>query len=125
MQVQLTNAGAALIAANTGPVIVTSFQLGTAFGYIPLPTDTEIRGTLVYTGVPSSPSAVNPNVVRYSSYLDFDIGPFTFGEIGLFVGTTLFALATGDAVVSKLALSDGGGNSIRIDEFLSVVGTNY
>jgi hypothetical protein len=126
MNVQLTNAGAALLDANTGPITVTSFQLGTAFGYIPSPSDTAIHGTLVYTGVPSAPVAVNANVVKYGSYLDYDLGSFVFGEIGLFVGTTLFALATGDTQLYKIAMSSlNDGNSIRIDIYLSMVSQNY
>lgn len=126
MIVQLTAAGQALLEGNTGPVTVTSFQLGSAYGYIPEPSDTGIHGTLIYTGVPSSPLAVSANLVVYSSYLDYDLGPFEFGEIGLFVGTTLFALATGSVPISKLAPNAGtSGNAIRIDEYVSVVGTNY
>lgn len=126
MRVQLTAAGQALLEANTGPVTVTSFKIGSAFGYIPEPSDTDIHGTLIYSGVPSSPLAVSGNVVKYSSYLDYDLGPFLFGEIGLFVGSTLFALATGDTQIDKLQLTSvGTGNSIRIDEYVSVVGTNY
>lgn len=126
MIVQLTSAGQALLEGNTGPVTVTSFQLGSAFGYIPEPSDTGIHGSLIYTGVPSSPLAVSANLVVYSSYLDYDLGPFEFGEIGLFVGTTLFALATGSALISKIAPNAGtSGNAIRIDEYVSVVGTNY
>jgi hypothetical protein len=123
---QLTSAGQALLEANTGPVTVTSFQLGSAYGYIPEPSDTGIHGTLVYTGTPSSPLAVSANLVSYSSYLDFDLGPFQFGEIGLFVGSVLFALATGSAPISKIPPAAGvSGNAIRIDMYVSVVGTNY
>lgn len=126
MNVQLTNAGAALLNANTGPIAVTSFKLGTAFGYTPEPTDVALHGSLVYTGVPSAPLAVNANVVKYGSYLDYDLGSFAFGEIGLFVGNTLFAIATGSTELYKIALSSiGSGNSIRIDIYLSMVNANY
>jgi hypothetical protein len=126
MIVQLTAAGQALLEGNTGPVTVTSFQLGSAYGYVPEASDTGIHGTLVYTGVPSAPLAVSANLVAYSSYLDYDLGPFEFGEIGLYVGSTLFALATGSAPISKSApAANTSGNSIRIDAYVSVVGTNY
>lgn len=126
MRVTLTTAGQALLDANTGPITVTSYKLGSAFGYVPQPADTNIHGTLIYTGLPSAPLVANANVVKYSAYLDYNLGPFAFGEIGLFVGTTLFALATGDELVQKVAITGTStGNAIRIDEYLSVVSTNY
>ncbi|MGF3930157.1 phage tail protein, partial [Staphylococcus aureus] len=91
MFIQLTNAGKAIIAAATGPIKITSFKLGSAYGYIPQATDTNIHGTTIYEGIPSDPFVVNPNVVKYGAYLDYNLGPFDFGEIGYFVGNTLFA----------------------------------
>jgi hypothetical protein len=127
MLVQLTNAGAALLNANTGPITLTAFKLGSAFGYIPEPTDTNIHGSLIYSGVPSSPIAANANIVKYSAYLDYNLGPFTFGELGLFTSTgVLFALATGSEAIQKIQLTSGDpGNSIRIDVYLSMVNQNY
>lgn len=127
MLVQLTNAGAALITANTGPIQVSTFKLGSAFGYIPSPTDTNIHGTLIYTGSPSQYFVVNANVVKYSAYLDYNLGPFNFGEIGIYTSTgVLFALATGDQLIAKTPIGSGDtGNSIRLDLYLSMVGTNY
>jgi hypothetical protein len=126
MRVQLTNAGAALLNANTGPIQVSSFQLGSAFGYTPAPTDTNIHGTLVYTGAPSQYFVVNSNVVKYTVILDYSLGPFSFGEIGLFTSTgVLFALATGDELLSKIPVTSAGGNAIRADIYLSMVNQNY
>lgn len=126
MRVQLTNAGAALLNANAGPIQVSSYKLGSAFGYVPDPTDTNIHGTLVYTGAPSQYFVVNSNVVKYSVVLDCAIGPFSFGEIGLFTSTgVLFALATGDELLSKIPTTVTGANSIRADIYLSMVNQNY
>lgn len=127
MNVQLTNAGAALLAANTGPITLTAFKLGSAFGYVPEPTDTDIHGSLVYQGVPSAPVASNANVVKYSAYLDYDLGSFAFGEFGLYTsGGVLFAIGTGSELIYKLALTSiSAGNSIRLDIYLSMVSTNY
>lgn len=127
MLVQLTNAGAALIAAAGGPIQLSAFQLGSDYGYTPSPTDTTIHGSLIYAGAPSPYSVVNANVVRYSSYLDFDLGPFAFGEIGLFTSTgVLFALGVLGGPLQKTPISAGiTGNSIRVDMYLSMVGTNY
>jgi len=126
MKVTLTSAGQALLDANHGPVTVTSYKLGSAYGYIPQATDTDIHGTLLFTGVPTAPITVNANVVKYSVYLDYTLGPFAFGEVGLFVGSTLFALAASDTLIQKnQTTSSSQGNAIRIDEYLSIVSTNY
>jgi hypothetical protein len=126
MRVQLTNAGAALLNENTGPIQISSYQLGSDYGYIPEPTDTAIHGSLVYTGSPSQYFVVNSNVVKYSIVLDYSLGPFTFGEIGLFTSTgVLFALATSDSLFSKIPVTSPGGNSIRADIYLSMVNQNY
>jgi hypothetical protein len=126
MIIQLTAAGQALLEASTGPVIITSFQLGSGFNYIPQASDTALHGTLIYTGTPTQPLAVSGNIVKYSGYLDYPLGPFSFGEMGLFVGTTLFALAANQVLIPKVALtSTSVGNAIRLDSYVSVVGTNY
>lgn len=126
MRVQLTDAGAALLNANQGPIQVSSYKLGSAFGYIPSGSDTNIHGSLVYTGSPSQYFVVNANVVKYSVLLDYNLGPFDFGEIGIYTSTgVLFALATGDELLHKIPISLQNGNSIRIDIYLSMVGQNY
>lgn len=127
MIVQLTNAGAAAIEGGTGPVVVTTFKLGSAFGYVPQPTDTDIHGTEVFAGAPSLPIAVSANLVKYSIYLDYPLGPIDFGEFGIYMSNgELFALGTGSELVHKLpTTSSSVGNSIRLDIFLSFVGTNY
>jgi hypothetical protein len=126
MLVQLTDAGAALIEANTGPVTVDNFKLGSDYNYVPDPTDVNIRGTQVFTGTPSAPVALNANIVRYSVVLDYSTGPFDFGEVGLFVGSTLFALASSQTLIEKIATAGVlTGNSIRLDIYLSMVGQNY
>ena len=51
----VTNAGlaAASVATPTGPSIETaSFNIGSAYGYTLLPTDTDINGDLLYEGTP-------------------------------------------------------------------------
>jgi len=124
---QLTTAGAALLNANTGPIVLTNCELGSAFNYIPQPSDTNIHGSLIFETTPSLPVAATANVVRYSIYLDYEVGPFDFGEVGFFTGDgTLFALGASNLLIYKLAQSVGfPGNSIRIDCYLSMVGQNY
>jgi hypothetical protein len=127
MIVQLTNAGAALLTAAGSPIERTSFELGSDYGYVPAGTDTNIHGTEVYSGAPSPYVVVNANVVKYSVYLDYPLGPFYFGELGLYVNGTLFALAVSSVLIQKLATTTTAesGNSIRLDVYLSMVGTNY
>lgn len=126
MRVQLTDAGAALLNANAGPIQVSKYKLGSAFGYVPAGSDTDIHGNLVYSGAPSQYFVVNANVVKYSVLLDYNLGPFSFGEVGIYTSTgVLFALATGDELLNKIPISQLNGNSVRIDIYLSMVGTNY
>lgn len=128
MLVQLTNAGAAMLAANSGPIELSTFKLGSAYGYIPDPTDTNIHGSLIYNGAPSSYLVINANVFKYSVYLDYDLGPFQFGELGLYTESgVLFALASNSVLLTKEPESAGvfSGNSIRLDIYLSMVGQNY
>lgn len=128
MLVQLTNAGAALLAANSGPIELSTFKLGSAYGYIPDPTDSNIHGSLIYTGAPSSFLVINANVFKYSVYLDYDLGPFQFGELGLYTESgVLFALASNSVLLTKEPEAAGvfSGNSIRLDIYLSIVGQNY
>lgn len=124
---QLTNAGAALLNGNTGPITLTTCTLGSAYNYIPNLTDTNIHGSAVYSTAPSAPVAANANIVKYSVYLDYDVGSFSFGEFGLFTADgTLFALGANNALVQKTSIaSNGVGNSIRLDIYLSMVSKNY
>lgn len=123
MLIQLTDAGAALLDAQAGPITLSTFKLGSASGYIPSPSDTDIHGTLIYTGGISPYVVIDANVVKYSCYLDYDLGPFQFGELGLFTDTgVLFALAANDVLIDK---KGDTGNSIRLDSYLSMVQQNY
>lgn len=126
MFIQLTNAGVALITAATQPVVITSYRLGSAYGYTPSPTDTGLHGTLVYTGSPSGPLTVDANTIKYGIGLDYDVQTMSFGEVAYYVGSTLFALGSNSVLINKVQLDGtGNGNSVRIDAYLSMVGTNY
>lgn len=127
MYVQLTDAGAAALNAGTGPITLTTYKLGSAYNYVPEATDTDIHGTLVEQGAPSQPQAVSANLVRYSILLDFTLGPFQFGEVGIYMANgELFALAADNVLIQKLKMTSANtGNAIRLDIYLSMVGTNY
>lgn len=121
----MTTYAIALLNASTGPIVLDSFKLGSAYDYLPAPSDTDIHGALIFTGAPSVPFVANANIVKYSIYLDYSIGDFQFGEFGLFIGTHLFALGSSSSLIGKIQTGVTLGNSIRLDIYLSVVGTNY
>jgi len=127
MQVQITDAGVALLQSNVGPVVLTLGKFGSGVNYIPDPAATNIEGTLVFQSAPSIPAAVSANLVRYSMYVDVSVATFQFGELGLFTEDgTMFAIAVNSTLITKQAATeDTWGNSLRMDVYLSSVGQNY
>lgn len=91
----ITNAGlaAASIAMPEGPYIhITSFEIGSAYGYEPQPTDTGINGNLLFTGTPTSYEYIGNNTLNIICEIPPDAGPFQFGEVALFLdGGVMFA----------------------------------
>ncbi|QRE00298.1 hypothetical protein [Burkholderia phage BCSR5] len=124
---QLTDAGVAMIKAATGPVICDTAKLGSGVNYVPQASDTDIHGLLVWTAPVAPPAIINANIIRYTVALDYDLGDFDFGEVGLFVGPTLFALGSNNVYFHKYKIDspNGTGNAMRIDIYLSMVGLNY
>lgn len=126
MQLVLTTAGLAAINAAVGPVTVVGYELGTAFGYTPSTSDTDIHGTTVYSGVPSAPISVNANTYKYSVVLDAGVGPFNFGEIGFYLpGDVLFAIGSFSTLQHKDVVSNSSnGQDIRLDCYVTISGSN-
>lgn len=122
---QLTTYGFNLLNANTGPVTIDTYKLGSAVNYVASVDDIDIRGTTLFTGAVSSYTIVNANVVKYGIYLDYNTGDFQFGEVGLYVGSQLFALGVSTNLISKIRSASAIGNSIKLDTYLSVVGQTY
>jgi len=127
ISVQLTNQGQALLQASTRPITLSQFKLGSAVNYVPEPTDTNIHGTLVFSGTPSAPIAATANVVKYGVVLDYPVGPFYFGELGLYTESgVLFALAAWSELIQKISsTTQPPGMSMRIDIYVAIVGQNY
>jgi len=124
MFIQLTTAGLALL--QSGPFVLTGAKFGSAYDYVPDPAQTDINGAQVYYSVPGPAFPVNGNVVRYSVLMDRSVGDFDFGEIGFFAGATLVAVAVNSSLIHKGKTVTGvDGNMIRVDAFLSMVGTTY
>ena len=103
----ITDAGlaAASVATPTGPYIhITSFEIGSAYGYTPQETDTGLNGTLLYTGTPTSYEYIGNNTLNIICEIPPDAGPFQFGEVGLFLdGGVMFAKAVFDLPQTKFS----------------------
>ena len=127
MNVQITDVGLAALNANAGVITLSLCKIGDGYNYVPSPTDTDIHGNLVFSGVPSAPVAANANVVKYGFYMDYSVGDFAYGEFGLFMENgDLFALGCSSSLYEKLKLTSATtGNSVRIDIYLSVNNQNY
>lgn len=124
MVLQLTNYAIGILGTNPAPVL-DAFKIGSGVNYVPQPTDTDIHGALLFSGIISQPIVISANVVKYTIAMDTSVGDFDWGEVGFFYQGGLFALAAGNTLQSKTKIGVGPGNQTRLDAFLSVVGTNY
>lgn len=124
MILQLTDYAVGVLATNPSPVL-DAFKIGSDFNYVPLPTDTDIHGTTLFNGVISPPNILNANVVKYTIAMDTSVGNFDWGEVGFFYQGQLFALAVSNTTQAKTKVGASTGNQVRLDAFLTVVGTNY
>lgn len=127
MIIQITDAGAALQAAATSPLVMTSFVLGTGVNYVPSQSQTAIQGNPVYTGLPGSPVMENQNTLKYPIYVGDSIGPVTYGEIGLFYNATLYAICVFEVLLTKLPLDPvaNTGGATLTDFYVPIVSSNY
>ena len=124
MILQLTDYAVGVLATNPTPQL-DAFKIGSAYNYVPQPTDTDIHGTTLFTGMIAPPSVLNANVVRYTVAMDTSVGDFNWGEVAFFYQGQLFALAVGNSLQAKTKVGATTGNQARLDAFLTVVGTNY
>lgn len=88
-----------------GPFIhITTFQIGSAFGYTPTRSDTGLNGNLLFSGTPTSYDNIGDNTIDILCQIPPDAGPFDFGEVGLFLdGGVMFAKAVFDTPQSKFS----------------------
>lgn len=123
---QLTNAGVAALQGST-LVTIPLAKLGDGVNYTPEIIDTDIRGNEVYRTEPSEPLATSPNRVRWSVYLDVNVGPFQFGELGLFLPNgDLFALFAANELIDKINVGGANkGNEVNLLIFVTMTGDNY
>jgi len=103
----ITDAGlaAASVATPTGPYIhITSFEVGSGYGYTPLPSDTGLNGSLEYSGTPTAYQSIGNNTLNIICEIPPDAGPFNFGEVALFLdGGVMFAKAVFDTPQTKFS----------------------
>lgn len=126
MNIQITNYGLTVLNQTSQPFNITSFKLGSSYGYVPNLDATDIRGSLLYESTPVGPITVNTNVYKYTIALDYDVGDFDFGEIAYFDSNNrCVAIAVSNKLISKTAQTNNTGNSLRIDTYLSMVGSQY
>lgn len=106
-QFLITNLGLAVasVATPQGPYIhITSFQVGSAYGYTPQVTDTGLNGNLLYQGAPTAYQSVGNNTIDIICDIPPDAGPFEFGEVGIFLDDgTMFAKAVFDSPQTKFS----------------------
>lgn len=111
-QFVITQAGyqAASTASPQGPHInITGFRVGSGYGYQPNSnTDTALHGATLYSGIPTSYAIYSHDTTQFICELPAEAGPFEFGEIGLYMGDTLFALAAFPTRRTKLNISVNG-----------------
>lgn len=119
MQFIITNDGIASISsamASGTPIHVDTFKVGSSVNYSPLQTDLALRGTTHYTGSVLDYRVVGTDTIEYLLLLGPNIGPFSFGEIGLYLNNgKLFALGSLSNLQYKSAtVSNTPGVSIEI-----------
>lgn len=111
-QFVLTTAGlaAASTASPTGPhIVIAMFRVGTGYNYTPAASDTGLHGSVLYEGTPTSFAFVADDTAAFVCELPPTVGPFDYGEIGLYLDDgTLFALAAYPVRRSKLNISISG-----------------
>ena len=115
----ITNAGNAVATTATpaGPFIhITEFRVGSGVNYTPVGSDTALHGTTLYTGGITNYYVVASDTVELICFMDATIGPFDFGEIGIYLNDgTLFALAAFDVLQNKMrAVGNQAGTQWRI-----------
>lgn len=111
----ITNAGlaAASTAGSGGPLIdITQFKLGSGVNYTPLPTHTGLNGTTLFTAAIASATPYNNDTMDIVLQIPAAAGPFDFGEIGLYMGSVLFAKCAYTSLQSKLSDAVNGVGSV-------------
>jgi hypothetical protein len=118
-QFVITVAGNAAVSAAspTGPFVnIVAFKIGSDFAAVPSDLDTDVVGTVLYSSTPSSYASLDAQTVGVRCEIPASVGPFTFGNIGLFLpGNVLFARASfGSPQQKQVGSISGVPNAWRI-----------
>lgn len=94
---------AASVASAVGPFVhITGFRIGSGYGYVAQPTDTDINGVLLYEDVPLSYRYIGDNTIDILCRISADAGPFDFGEVAVdLAGPVMFAKAVFETPQTK------------------------
>ena len=102
-------------------VEITSFKLGSSFGYTPSIADTSIRGAPVYVAPPKAWNMVSEHSRDIVCVVPATAGPFSYGEIGIFLSDgTLFAIAAWTEIQTKSSSVAGIANALTFHCVLNV-----
>lgn len=112
----ITTAGlaAASTAGSGGPEIdIVSFKIGSGFNYTPLAGHTGLNGSTLYTGTIAAATPYDGDTMDIIIQLPADVGPFQFGEIGLFMAANvMFAKCAYTTLQTKLSDAVNGVGSV-------------
>ena len=127
MLVQLTNYGVSVLQSTKKPINIKKYVLGSSVNYTPSLAAEGITGEKVYENTPTTPIAVNANVVKYICAMGYEVGNFSFGEVAFYDDTgACVAVGVADELIDKKKYVDKKtGNSIVLDLYLSMVDGNY
>lgn len=99
-QVGLYGATSAALAGIS--LVLSTFKVGSAYGYTPVKTDTSLHGTVLYTDNITSVSTGSDGSLLVNCTMAVTAGPFDFGEVGIYTSTgDLFALLALPALEHK------------------------
>ena len=110
---KITTVGAAAAAGTGNPnglaVEITTFRVGSSFGYTPEASQTALRGNTLYQGQVSAIRQHSPDTKAVIIEIPTTAGPWEFGEIGLYLKTgELYAVMAFKRPIPKLSvLVDG------------------
>ena len=101
---------------------ITSFTIGSAYGYEPIAEDTAMHGDLLYRSQPERYKYIDQKTKLIVCQVPVEAGPFTFGEIGLWLDDgTLFALCALGSPIEKYSSNESSvASSITLNCLLTV-----
>lgn len=127
MNIILTDYGVSQLNETKKPLQITKYKLGTGYAYNPSSSQTGLKGSEVYSNTVEGPNIINANVYQYSVMMDYNVGPFFFGEIAYYdANNECVAISVSENTIEKRAMRNANsGNSLRLDAYLSMVGGTY